>query len=81
MADDIKKIGDRLIRDEISEALLNQIKALPSKQRKTLNLYIESKLDCGIGRIEKKIDTLITMQENQSAEIAKIKRVVGCNGD
>lgn len=81
MADEIKKIGDRLIRDEISEALLNQIKALPSKQRKTLNLYIESKIDYGIGRIEKKIDTLITMQENQSKEIAKIKRVVGCNGD
>ena len=93
--DKLKKIGDRIIeenasyftsdieihKDKIAEALLGQVKGLPKVQRDFLSLYIESKVDCGIDRVEKKLDTLIEMQKNQSIEINKIKKVVGCNGD
>jgi hypothetical protein len=91
----LKQIGDRIIaenasyftsdlqlhKEKVSEALMGQVKGLPKAQRDFLTLYIESKVDCGIDRVEKKLDTLIEMQANQSAEIAKIKKVVGCNGD
>ena len=92
---ELKQIGDRIIsenasyftsdievhKEKIAEALLGQVKSMPKVQRDFLSLYIESKVDCGIERVEKKLDTLIEMQANQSAEIAKIKKVVGCNGD
>jgi len=93
--DKLKQIGDRIIsenasyftsdievhKEKIAEALLRQVKSMPKVQRDFLSLYIESKVDCGIERVEKKLDTLIEMQANQSKEIAKIKKVVGCNGD
>ena len=91
----LRQIGDRIIaenasyftsdteihKEKVADALMGQVKGLPKVQRDFLSLYIESKVDCGIDRVEKKIDRLIEMQETQSAEIAKIKKVVGCNGD
>lgn len=60
-------------KEKISEALLNQVKALPKVQRDFLTLYIESKVDSAIEKTNKKLDEI-------KQDIQTIKEEIGCNG-
>jgi hypothetical protein len=91
----LKKIGDRIAkehkyefvsneeinREKINELILKHVKSIPQEERNILTLYIENKIDCRVTKIEEKLDEILGLQKDQTKEIEKIKKVVGCNGD
>ena len=91
----LKKIGDTIIhenmhrfdsggeidRDKINDAILRHVKVIPEDQRGMLALYIESKVDRAIDRVEKKVDEILKLAKGNRKDINHIKITVGCNGD
>ena len=91
----LKKLGDKIInehnyyfdntgeldRNKINEAILKNVKSVPEAQRSFLSLYIESKIDCRVDKIEVKIDKILELAKKNAGHIKQIKSTVGCNGD